>query len=73
VPPLPEPGAQRQAQRNTATEGIPGAAGTEHPGRPDADSRLDAESAASFPASDPPSDWAGADLPPRRGSGQAMA
>lgn len=31
-----------------------------------ADQRVDAESAASFPASDPPSDWAGADGPPDR-------
>lgn len=72
MPPLPEPRTHPQTQRNGAG-GIPAAPGTGPPGRPDADSRLDAESAASFPASDPPSDWAGADLPPRQEPGQAMA
>lgn len=73
MPPLPEPRTHPQAKRNGATGGIPAAAGTGPAGRSDVDTRLDAESAASFPASDPPSDWAGADLPPRQGPGQAMA
>lgn len=41
------------------------------PDRGRADQRVDAESAASFPASDPPSDWAGADGPPDGPPGRA--
>ena len=57
--PLPDPTHDEQDTPESAAAVAAG--GTAQPG---SDARVDTESAASFPASDPPSDWAGADDPP---------
>jgi hypothetical protein len=66
--PLPDPTDEEQDPREDAAEVTSG--GTPQPG---SDAWVDAESAASFPASDPPSDWAGADESPEQSSDQEMA
>lgn len=71
--PSPDPTPDEQDPPEPAPETEGGATGTTLPGRPGTDAWVDAESAASFPASDPPSDWAGADDSPAEESGQAMA
>lgn len=66
--PSPDPIHDEQDRREDGTEA---AAGEATP--PGSDAWVDAESAASFPASDPPSDWAGADEAPEQPSDQGMA
>lgn len=59
--PLPDPTHDEQGSGEGAPETAAGGRA-----RPGSDAWVDAESAASFPASDPPSDWAGADESPER-------
>jgi len=64
--PLPDPTVEDP--RRNASEAASGGTAQSR-----SDAWVDAESAASFPASDPPSDWAGADELPQQPSDQEMA
>ncbi len=73
MPLRPDPTEQEQDPAGRVGRRSAGRPAAAQPRRPGSDARVDAESAASFPASDPPSDWAGADELPARGAGQGMA
>jgi hypothetical protein len=73
MPLQPDPSEQDQDPARGVNRRMAGRAAVTEPGRSGSDARVDAESAASFPASDPPSDWAGADERPTRRAGQGMA